>query len=54
MFSPQQNQRRRGQNMICLEAGVEGKTMYTYVSKCKNAKILKIKLNFKMLYGKYS
>jgi hypothetical protein len=54
MFSLQQNQRTRGQNRFCPEAGVgwgggagekEGErevaqTMYTHVSKCKNDKII--------------
>jgi hypothetical protein len=47
MFSLQQNQRPRGQNRLCPEAGVGwygggGKVaqiMYTCISKCKNNKI---------------
>jgi hypothetical protein len=49
MSSLQQNQRTRGQNRFCPEAGmgsmggVVAQTMYTHVSKCKNDKI-----NFKI------
>jgi hypothetical protein len=47
MFSPQQNQKRRGWNRIYLEAGSwggggmwgEAQIMHTYVSKCKNNKM---------------
>jgi hypothetical protein len=46
MFSLQQNQRTRGWNRFCLEAGNGGlvaQIMYTHVSKFKNNKI-KLKL----------
>jgi hypothetical protein len=44
MFSLQQNTRTRGWNRFCLEAGGRGlQIMCTYVSKCKNDKISKIK-----------
>jgi hypothetical protein len=42
MLSPQQNQRTRGGNRFCPEAGVGwevAQTMYAYVSKCKNDKL---------------
>jgi hypothetical protein len=41
MFSLQQNQKPRGQNRFCQEAGWGGcaPTMYTHVSKAKNDKI---------------
>jgi hypothetical protein len=40
LFSLQQNQRTRGLNRFCLEAGREGRwhKQYTHVSKCKNDK----------------
>jgi hypothetical protein len=43
MFSLQQNQRIRGQNEFCPEAGGRGReevaqVMYTQVSKCKHNK----------------
>jgi hypothetical protein len=39
MFSLQQN-KRRGQNRFCLEAGGRvAQTMYTYIRKYKNDKI---------------
>jgi outer membrane phospholipase A len=47
MFSLQQNQRTRGWNRLCPEAGVCGgewevvQTMYIHVRKCKNDKIKK-------------
>jgi hypothetical protein len=42
MFFLLQNQRTRGQNRFCLEAGAGGEVaqiMYEHVSKCKNDKI---------------
>jgi hypothetical protein len=43
MFSLQQNQKRRGQNRFCLEAGeLEGEVAqitYTHVNEGKNNKI---------------
>jgi hypothetical protein len=46
MFFLQENQRTRGWNRFCLEAGWVGgmgrevaQTTYTHVSKCKNNKI---------------
>jgi hypothetical protein len=55
MFSLQQNQRTKGWNRSCPEAGVGGgvcgelvQLMYTHVSKCKNYK-RKEKKNWKPL-----
>jgi hypothetical protein len=43
MFFHQQNQRSRGQNKFCPQAGGGGgkvsQIMYTHVSKCKDDKI---------------
>jgi hypothetical protein len=47
MFSLQQNQRTRGRNRFCLEAGEGGRmaqTMYKHVSECKYDQI-KEKIN---------